>query len=472
MADDDTNVLRAFERLLAEHHHDVITRTRGDEVLSLVSTAPPDLIIMDIRMPGLDGLEAFRRIRQANCRVPVIIMTGHATMESAIEATKLGAFDYHIKPLNPPELLRSIENALECVRLMGRPVELDPAEVSPAKDAMVGQSAAMQEVYKAIGRVAQTDATVLIRGETGTGKELVARAIYQHSLRAQAPLLALNCAAIPEALLESELFGHECGAFTGAESRRIGKLEQADGGTIFLDEIGDMPPGTQAKLLRVLEDQKFVRVGGSETICANLRVLAATNRDVEDATAQGHFRQDLFHRLNVFSIRIAPLRGRPEDIPRLAAYFAHRFAQELNIEPPVLSSDALDVLRSQTWPGNVRELQHCIHRALILKPGYPIQADDIRRSLVLATGGRRTALARSDEDRLREIVQAYIETHAGGETHAAFLESVERLLLAETLRITGGNQTHAAQRLGMARPTLKAKLDKYGLGRETGSKPA
>jgi nitrogen regulation protein NR(I) len=467
VVDDDPGVLAAFEQVLTEQGHEVITADRGAAALACLGTTEPDLVIMDIRMPGLSGLQTFRQIRQDRPRLPVIIMTGYATMETAIEATKLGAFDYHVKPLNPEEMLRTVDSALECVRLMAREVKLNSEVVSPAEDAIVGQSRAMQEVYKAVGRVAQTDATVLIRGETGTGKELVARAIYHHSLRAHAPLVVLNCAAIPETLLESELFGHERGAFTGAENRRIGKLEQANGGTLFLDEIGDMPLGTQAKLLRVLQNARFQRVGGDEEIRADLRILAATNRDIEAMIAKGHFREDLFHRLRVFTIDIAPLRERAEDIPRLAQYFVAKFAAELGISKPLLSPEALDLLCRHGWPGNVRELEHCLHRVIIVTQGYPIQAADIGRSLKPPAQREPSRSAASEQTALLQIIRDYLSWRSGDSTHSDFMDMAEKALLSEALRLCKGNQTQAARWLGLARPTLKAKMDRYGLRRSS-----
>ncbi|MCX7016635.1 MAG: sigma-54 dependent transcriptional regulator [Candidatus Sumerlaeota bacterium] len=463
VVDDDPHVLAAFERLLAAPGHAVRAAATGESALSAVAAEKPDLVIMDVRLPGISGLDTFRQIKKSNPRLPVIIMTGYATTDAAIEAMKLGAFDYHVKPPEPEEMLRSVEAALECVRLMGRPVALDSEAVSPASDAIVGQTRSMQQVYKAIGRVAETDATVLIRGETGTGKELVARAIYQHSLRANAPLIVVNCAAIPETLLESELFGHERGAFTGAQNRRIGKFEQADGGTVFLDEIGDVPLGVQAKLLRVLQERTFERIGGNEILHADVRVLAATNRDLEDAMARGRFREDLYHRLKVFTIDLAPLRERTEDIPRLAAYFLQKFAQELKIDKPLLTAAAMDALRQGQWPGNVRELEHCIHRAMILTKGYPIQPDDVHRALEMDSPAPARPPAAGDSDRLSEIVQNHLRSHFGENTHSDFMDLVEKALLAEALRMDNGNQTHTARRLGIARPTLKAKIDKHNL---------
>jgi nitrogen regulation protein NR(I) len=484
VVDDDPSVLSALAQLLSEQGHDVRTLMRATAALDSIAAAPPELVIMDIRMPGLSGLDAFQQIRQRSPRLPVIIMTGYATMETAVEATKLGVFDYQVKPLDPEEMLRSVSSALEGGRLMARGVRLDDGEeqsesvsvpanggsagASPsatgAPDALVGRSRAMQEVYKAIGRVARTNASVLIRGETGTGKELVARAIYQHSTRADAPLVVLNCAAVPEMLLESELFGHERGAFTGAVSRRIGRLEKAHGGTLFLDEIGDMPPSTQAKLLRVLQDRTFERVGGNEPLRVDLRLLAATNRNLERAIAEGRFREDLFHRLKVFSIEIPPLRERCDDVPRLVAYFVGRFARELGIDPPLIAPEAMDLLRRYSWPGNVRELEHSLYRALILTHGYPIQGEDIRTSLQSETSQRATPAEADAAETLRQIVLEYLRSHSGEATHSDFIERIETLLLTETLKLTRGNQTHAARWLGLARPTLKAKMDRYGLG--------
>ena len=308
-------------------------------------------------------------------------MTGQGTTETAIEATKHGAFDYQLKPFEPMEMLQTIAKALESARLMNERVAVDPETPSAAADAIVGRSSGMQQVYKSIGRVAQTNATVLIRGESGTGKELVARAIYQHSLRSQSPMLVVNCAAIPETLLESELFGYEAGAFTGAIGRRIGRFEQADGGTMFLDEIGDIPLAVQAKILRLLQEMSFQRLGGNQTIHVDVRVLCATHRDLEQAIAAGTFREDLYHRLNVVTIRVPPLRERPEDIPELVDYFLNRYCRELNIDKPPVTSEVIEQLQNYAWPGNVRQLQHLIERVLIFTRGYSLQADDIRLAL-------------------------------------------------------------------------------------------
>jgi transcriptional regulator with GAF, ATPase, and Fis domain len=340
---------------------------------------------------------------------------------------------------------------------------LGPAEISgtAAVDAVIGRSPAMQEVYKAIGRVAPTEATVLIRGDSGTGKELIARAIYQHSRRSGKPLLVVNCAAIPETLLESELFGYERGAFTGAAGRHVGKFEQADGGTIFLDEIGDVSLSIQAKILRVIQEKTFERLGGTNTIRVDVRVLAATNRDLEKAIASGGFREDLYHRLNVVTIQLPPLRDRRDDIPALADYFLDRYARELKLDKPLLGPDARQRLQAHSWPGNVRELEHCMQRVLIFARGYTVRADD----LLLDDGGRSVASSpdTGDQQLLEDLVCRYLETYRGSRAAEEFLERAERLMLIEALRRTGNNQTHAARLLGLTRPTFHAKLQKHRL---------
>jgi transcriptional regulator with GAF, ATPase, and Fis domain len=324
----------------------------------------------------------------------------------------------------------------------------------------------MQEVFKAIGRVAATDASVLIRGESGTGKELVARAIYQHSRRANAPLLVVNCAAIPEGLLESELFGHERGSFTGAHARKIGKFEQAHGGSILLDEIGDIPLVVQAKILRALQQKTFERVGGNETLQTDVRVLAATNRNLEQAIAGGSFREDLYHRLNVVTILIPPLRERRGDTAQLANYFLGRYCGELGIDKPPISEEALRELVAYDWPGNVRELEHCIYRTLIFTRGFPIQASDVVRARDSAARPSDEAGKQMDEAALLDVVRRYLDHHCGEGTHEQLLAKIERLAIAEALRRTEGNQTHAARLLGLTRPTLHAKMQRHGMGQD------
>jgi DNA-binding NtrC family response regulator len=435
---------------------------RADEAFQCIAAELPDLLIMDVHMPGMSGMDAFKQIRRQHPKLPVIMMTGQGTTDMAIEATKLGAFEYQLKPFDPAEMLRLVERAMVTVRLMRRKVDIDPTTVQPTSDAIVGQSAPMQEVYKTIGRVAGTDATVLIRGESCTGKELVARAIYQYSNRDEKPLLIVNCVAIPEPLLESELFGHERGAFTGADRRRIGKFEQAQNGTIFLDEIGDIPVGIQAKILRVLQERTVERIGGNDTLHVNVRIVAATNRNLEAAMAQGKFREDLYHRLNVVTLRLPPLRQRREDIPKLIKYFLERFTRETSMEQPVLSREAAEMLMHHAWPGNVRELEHTLRRVVIFTRGYPIQADDVTRALGSSNESSEAPLL-SVEGLVRDLVRRHLDTNSDPGSHEQLIDSVDRMLLVEALNRSGGNQTRAAKLLGLARPTLHAKMQKHGL---------
>jgi len=350
IVDDDARLRTSFEKLLTEEGYEVETASTGEGGLHAVQQKTPDLVIMDVRMPGMSGLETLRAIREIEPKLPVIVMTAFGTTDTAIEATKLGAFDYVLKPFDIPDILTVIEQALEAGRFMRARVELNVVPETAPADAIIGRSEAMQEVYKAIGRVAPTDATVLIRGESGTGKELVARAIYQHSLRSDKPFLVINCVAIPETLLESELFGYEKGAFTGAVNRRIGKIEQAHSGTVFLDEIGDMPLSIQAKILRLLQEKSLERLGGRESIPADVRILAATNRDLESALAEGRFREDLYYRLKVVTIELPPLRERKGDGALLCDYFLARFAKEMALDNPGMTEEAKAMIASNPWP--------------------------------------------------------------------------------------------------------------------------
>jgi nitrogen regulation protein NR(I) len=463
VVDDERKVLAAFEQILGEQGHAVVSAVSAEDALEQLESGRFQLVIMDICMPGMNGLDALSRIRAVHPRVPVIVMTAHGTMDTAVEATRRGAFDYQLKPFDPGEMLQAAERALESARLMEQPVELDPKSPPEAVDAMIGRSPGMQQVYKAIGRVAPTGATVLIRGESGTGKELVARALYQYSRRSDRPLLTVNCVAIPETLLESELFGYERGAFTGAVGRRIGKFEQAHGGTIFLDEIGDVPLSVQAKILRVLQERTFERLGGNETIEVDVRVLAATNRNLEKSLAEGTFRDDLYHRLNVVTIQIPPLRERREDLPRLVDYFLDRAARDLKIDRPPLAPDAMQLLVQHSWPGNVRELKNAIERLLILTGGHPIQARELRLMLEGPGGARSVEGLAWDGNAFSAFVTQYLAACGGPGTHERFMEAAERLLLAEALRRTRGNRTHAARLLGLTRPTFHAKIQKHRL---------
>jgi DNA-binding NtrC family response regulator len=385
-------------------------------------------------------------------------MTAHGTTETAIEATKLGAFDYVLKPFEMPHLLDIISNAVAASRLMSDVVGIGAAQA--ARSAIVGNSRVMQELYKEIGRVAATPVTVLIRGETGSGKELVARAIYHHGDRATGPFIAVNCAAVPETLLESELFGHERGAFTGADARRIGRFEQATGGTLFLDEIGDMTPGTQAKLLRVLQERCIQRVGGKEQIPVDVRILAATHRDLEAAITAKEFREDLFFRLSVVTIRLPALSHRTEDIPELVNFFLQRYGAELGIASPAIQPEAISLLQAQPWPGNVRQLENVIRQGLLLSRGYPISREHIQHVLAKAhTGG-----ASSSHTVASYIAELLAEAQRGdsGDLRARVMEEIERELFAQAIQLAEGNQARAARWLGVTRLTLREKLLHFG----------
>lgn len=467
IVDDDRQLAQSFEKLLSREGYAVNVATSGEEALQMIHHHLPALVITDIRLPGMTGLEAFKALRKIDPKLPVIIMTAFGTTDTAIEATKLGAFDYVLKPFEIPDMLLMVTQALETGRLMRSRVLMDQTEIT-TEDAIIGRSKAMNEIYKAIGRVAPTDATVLIRGESGTGKELVARAVYQHSLRANKPFLVINCVAIPETLLESELFGYEKGAFTGAANRRIGKIEQAHGGTIFLDEIGDMPMSIQAKILRLLQEKSIERLGGREPIGVDVRIIAATNRNLEAAMEESRFREDLYYRLNVVTLTLPPLRERKEDIPLLTEYLLRVFSKKMGIPNTGITQKALAMLNRQGWPGNVRELANAIEKCLIFSRGRPIGADDIVTQVVGANqkvAGNAEALDESIRDWSRQALAA------GGKNLLSELTNhVAGLIISEALVMTGGNRTRAAELLGLSRPTLLAKIDRLNIHTETSVK--
>jgi len=355
-----------------------------------------------------------------------------------------------------------IDQAIEAGRFMRSRVELDVIPEAASKEAIVGRSKAMQEVYKAIGRVASTDATVLIRGESGTGKELVARAIYQHSQRADKPFLVINCVAIPETLLESELFGYEKGAFTGAVNRRVGRIEQANGGTVLLDEIGDMPFSIQAKILRLLQEKSIERLGGREPIPVDVRIIAATNRDLEASLAEGKFREDLYYRLKVVTLWLPPLRERPEDLALLAEYFLMRYAREMEIDNPGMADTARGVLQGYSWPGNVRELANAVQKSLIFSRGCPIAAEDFSKAIGSGASLRGTEDEFSDET-IRQWLLRVLLSEGEGNAFDSIMDRLAGLLIGEALDLTGGNRTRAARLLGLSRPTLLSKIEKYRL---------
>jgi DNA-binding NtrC family response regulator len=459
LIEDDSGIVVSLRRLLAEEGHEVLVERRGDTGLARARERSLDVVITDMRLPGLGGLELIRELHAAKPRLPIILITGHGTTETAIEATKLGAYDYMLKPLDPALFLELVAKAVTSSRLMMEPVELGPP--GAARDALVGTSRVMQSIYKEIGRVASKPVDVLIRGETGTGKELIARALYQHSDRAKAPFIAINCAAIPETLLESELFGHERGAFTGAEARRIGRFEQADQGTIFLDEIGDMTPGTQIKLMRVLQERCVQRLGGKETIPVDVRVLAATNRDLEHAIQHRQFREDLYYRLSVVVVHLPPLRQRKEDVPELVKFFLRKYAAELGVADPSIHAEAVSFLQAQNWPGNVRELENVIRKVLLYAQGYTINMDHVRAALA-----RAPLPAQGAHLSLREQVDELLAAAQRGDlddAHRRLLIAAEREIFGRAIELAHGNQAKAARWLGVSRLTMREKLHQFGL---------
>jgi nitrogen regulation protein NR(I) len=459
LVEDDVSLAAELRHVLESEGWRVLTAGSAEQGFATAQRERCDVAVTDFRLPGRSGLELVRQLHAAQPRLPVIVMTAHGTTETAIEATKLGAYDYLLKPFDMPDLIGLIENAIASSRMMCQPVAL--GEAAAGSDTLVGRSRAMQEIYKEIGRVAEKNVTVLIRGETGTGKELVARAIYQHSARADQPFIAVNCSAIPDTLLESELFGHEKGAFTGADARRIGRFEQAGGGTLFLDEIGDMSMDTQVKLLRVLQEKCFQRVGGKETIHVDTRVIAATHRDLERAIAERAFREDLFYRLNVVTVAVPPLRQRAEDVPELVRYFLGRHGADLGVERPAIQSEALDLLGRQPWPGNVRELENTVRKALLLARGYPIGAEEVRRALA----GARTAAPAESAALSRYVGELLDQAERGELQHVreVLIAAVERELFAQAIKLARGNQTRAARWLGVSRLTMREKLAHFGL---------
>jgi DNA-binding NtrC family response regulator len=466
LIDDDPDLLRdrVSHAFPAPTHRVEIAQT-GADGLERVAAACPDVILLDLRLPDQSGLDVLRQLRRIDARVPVVMVTVARSSDSAIEAMRHGAYDYLLKPIDLQKLDRVISEALKVSRLMREPAvvaETPPDEEFPG-EAIIGCCAGMQEAYKAIGRVADQIFPVLITGESGTGKEVVARAIYQHGPRAQAPFLALNCAAIPENLLESELFGHEKGAFTGADRRRIGKFEQCNGGTLFLDEIGDMPLATQAKMLRVLQEQAFERVGGNETIRTDVRLIAATHRDLKEWSEEGKFRPDLYYRLGVFTIHLPPLRERGEDLPMLIRHQLRRFSREMGREAVEVSLAAMDRLRGHPWPGNIRELQNVLRQSLLQMRGN-VLLPEFLPELLHEPGQAQASEGGTPTSRAPDL-EAFINKElAAGSSN--LLEDahrwVERILLPMVLEHTQGNRKQAAQALGIARQTLRAKLREMG----------
>ena len=464
--DDDDQLRISFEKLLTEEGYKVKSAPSGEAGLKMVRAGAPDLVILDMRLPGMNGLETFKAMHKIEPKLPVIIMTAFGTTETAIEATKMGAFDYILKPFDIPDMLGNIDQALEAGRFMRSPVNMDPPPDHVGEEAIIGRSRPMQDVYKSIGRVASTHATVLIRGESGTGKELVARAIYQHSPRANKPFLVINCVAIPENLLESELFGYEKGAFTGASHRRVGKIEQASGGTVFLDEIGDMPSTIQAKILRLLQERSIERLGGRETIPVDVRIIAATNRNLEEALSQGRFREDLYYRLKVVTIWLPALRERLDDIQLLTDYFLSKCSTEVGISNPGITNEGISTLKNYSWPGNVREIYNTIQKALIFNRGAPVSAEDI--GYAISDKGQNSIIEKERGDEvIRKWARDALNAKDTDNIFDACMDRFASMLISEALNLTDGNRSRAAKLLGLSRPTLHSKIEKYRLKFET-----
>jgi two-component system nitrogen regulation response regulator NtrX len=450
IVDDEKNIRIQLQGLLSDHGYRTSVAADAESALARVAEEPPDLVLLDVNLPGMGGLEALEKIRARGEDPPVVVMSGQGTVDSAVKATKLGAFDYLEKPLDPERLLVTVRNAIEGGRLRHRNRELQGARES----ALVGSSAAMRRLRDEISRAASSDARVLVTGENGTGKELVARALHDQSHRASAPFVRVNCAAIPKDLIESELFGHEKGAFTGAAARRIGKVEQADEGTLLLDEVGDMALEAQAKLLRVLEENEVERVGGSETIPVDVRVVAATNKDLSSAIASGAFREDLFYRLNVVPIHVPALRERREDVAELVDHFRRRFHDESGRPVRAMEPQAMRALEAWSWPGNVRELRNVVERLEIMS-----DADVLRTAHVEAVlrGARPASATFSGAD-----------LGLGDRPLREILEETERRAIHAALESSGGTVSEAARRLGLDRANLHRKMRRLGLARPGG----
>ena len=456
--DDDRSIRWVLEKALAREDIEFKSFASADEAMQALTQSTPQIVISDIRMPGSSGLDLLQNLREKYPNLPVIIMTAYSDLESAVSSFQGGAFEYLPKPFDINHAVELIRRALE----QSLRKNASPEAVLAAPD-ILGQAPAMQEVFRAIGRLAQSHATVLINGESGTGKELVAHALHRHSPRADKPFVAINTAAIPKDLLESELFGHERGAFTGATATRRGRFEQAEGGTLFLDEIGDMPAELQTRLLRVLSDGNYYRVGGHQPIKANVRIIAATHQNLDERVKQGLFREDLFHRLNVIRLRLPPLRERREDIPLLAKYFLQKSARELSVEQKTLSESALQYLAAQDIPGNVRQLENLCHWLTVMTPSQQIEIADLppewreTQAASAAQGDWRNALAQQVTLALQRGEPNILDNLS---------RQFESTLITQALQHTGGRRIEAATLLGMGRNTLTRKIQELGLDEE------
>ena len=441
IVDDEKNIRSSLEGILKDEGYRVRGVPTGEDLLKQVAQGVPDLVILDVWLPGMDGLQALEEVKRIHPELPVIMISGHSTVETAVKATRLGAYDFIEKPLSLEKTILAVRNALEHQRLEQENLTL--RQTLDERYELVGESPAIHALRIQIQSAAPSHGRVLIRGESGTGKELIARAIHRQSLRAERPFVEVNCAAIPDEMIESELFGHERGAFTGATTKRRGKFELADGGTIFLDEVGDMSIKTQAKVLRVLQEQTFERVGGSETLTVDVRVIAASNKNLEDEIQRGTFREDLFYRLNVIPFEVLPLRDRREDVVLLAEHFLGLFSREYGKWEKTISRDALDLLVKYPWPGNVRELRNVMERMVIMVPRNSIEAGDLETSLRI----------RAEPEPVEEMEGTLREVR----------EQFEKKFILRRLQETHWNITRAAERLGIERSNLHRKMKGYGI---------
>ena len=463
--DDDRTVLRLIEKAFEGADVELTTVTNAEEGMTLLLKGGIDVCLLDIMLPEMNGLELAKKIRSIDARMPVIFITSMDDSDTTIEAMKLGAYEFCTKPLDIAQVQDFVERAFNTRRLMAKPVAIQESADAKIHDAdqMVGKSPQMVEVYKQIGRVAAQMVPVLIRGESGTGKELIARAIYQHSQRNDECYLAVNCAAFSETLLESELFGHEKGAFTGAERRHVGKFEQCNNGSIFLDEIGDMSPLLQSKVLRLLQEQKFERVGGTKTIVTDARIISATNRDLESMIEENEFRLDLYHRINAFEIHLPPLRERGDDIDLLISFFIRRLSKQLGKNVEGISPKAVSLLKSYHWPGNVRELQSVVRHALLMATGPVIVPENLRSEIqqsndLVPSAGASIQSPVGVESFVRDRIE-----EGSNDIYAETLAMMERKLITEILSETSGNQSQAAELLGITRGSLRTKIRSLGI---------
>ncbi|MDX2187966.1 MAG: sigma-54 dependent transcriptional regulator [Opitutaceae bacterium] len=490
--DDDSEIRYSLSRVLSSRKYQIVEANSGEQGVAIVKKTPPDLVFLDVRMSGMSGIEALQHIRSSNPKQMVVLMTAFGTAQTAIEAMKYGAFDYIMKPFDPQKVLTLAENALKATADMRAVGEYKPTINSEDyKEGIVGSSLIMQEVFKVIGQVTASDVTVMITGESGTGKELVARSIWKHSHRSGKPFIAVNCAAIPDNLIESELFGHEKGSFTGATGQRLGKFELCDGGTIFLDEIGDMALATQTKILRVLQQGEIQRVGGVETIKVDVRIIAATNKDLEAMVKAKTFREDLYYRLNVVRIRMPALRDRAEDIPQIVDFCVQNLNKQKKTRVGKVSPEAMAVLSRYTWPGNVRELENVIYRSAVIAQGDTILLKDlpveVREAAGLPTPPVPAAPSAPAVEPVAvpvsEVVRASAEVPVAESSQASLdvtgaldflhvtlakgdepiLSVLEREMIVRVVRAENGNMVRASEKLGITRATLRKRVDELGL---------